>query len=66
MVEILQTQTAALAAKHHEEKRLKEEEAKLLKEERELRKLEEDRAFQYKREMQKEHRYIVSINDDLR
>ena len=56
MVEILRTQTAALAAKQHEEKRLKDEEAKLLKEERELRQMEEDRSLQYKREMQREHR----------
>ena len=53
---MLQTQTAALAAKRAEEKRLMEEEAKLLQEERNLRAVEADRALQYKREMQKEHK----------
>ena len=58
MVEILRTQTAALAAKQEEEKRLRNEEAKLLQEERELRELEENRSLQYKRETQREHKYL--------
>nr|XP_004226085.1 cilia- and flagella-associated protein 53 [Ciona intestinalis] len=56
MVDTLRTQKASLQAKKLEEKRLIAEEAKLLIEERELRSLEEERASQQKRLLQKQHK----------
>lgn len=58
MLDVLQTQRAALEAKRLEEKRLVAEEALLLKEEIKLRALEEQRMRQDKKDRQNAHKYV--------
>ncbi|XP_039257804.1 cilia- and flagella-associated protein 53-like [Styela clava] len=66
MLDVLQTQKAALEAKKQEEKRLVKEEALLLQEERELREMEEQRAIQLKREQQRAHKNALEKSMKLK
>ncbi|XP_071794477.1 cilia- and flagella-associated protein 53-like [Asterias amurensis] len=65
-LDTLQKQKAALEAKRLEAKRLKEEEGRLLKEERELRKMEEQRAYQEKLAKQEQAREDIAMNIRLK
>merc|ERR1719244_1449914 len=65
-LETLQKQKAALEAKRLEAKNLKEEEGRLLVEERELRKMEEERAYQEKLAKQQQAREDIATNIRLK
>jgi len=65
-LETLQKQKAALEAKRLEAKNLKEEEGRLLVEERELRKMEEERAYQEKLTKQQQAREDIATNIRLK
>ncbi|KAM8967692.1 cilia- and flagella-associated protein 53-like [Pelodytes ibericus] len=59
MLDVLHTQTAAIQAQKMEGKRLKEEEAQLLEEERRLMKMEDERALREKRQKQSQVRSML-------
>ncbi|KAM3937562.1 cilia- and flagella-associated protein 53 [Leptodactylus fuscus] len=66
MVDVLQAQTAAAEAQRMEEKRLKEEEAHLLVEQRKLMKLEDERALREKQQKQSQVRNMLNLSVRLK